>query len=196
MQMVRRLPFGLGTMLILSLVRLDLRLRGKSVMPQRMRNCLTWNRLLQLDTPNFANSSRKKSGKAFHTRMCLNEFSRRLQNSNTCVSLDLYFWYNSAFGSPLSRSLGIGYTKELIARLTHTPISTHDSTTNSTLDDNTTTFPLKDSLYVDATHEVVILNGASTIISHLRNFRPNTSDDDSHHGVESIQLCCVRATPS
>lgn len=87
-------------------------------------------------------------------------------------SLDLYFWYNSAFGSPLSRALGIGYTQELIARLTHTPISVHNSSTNSTLDNNPTTFPLNDSLYVDATHEVVILNGTvppscTCQISHL-----------------------------
>jgi hypothetical protein len=37
----------------------------------------------------------------------------------------------------------------------------HNSSTNSTLDDNQVTFPLDGrSLYVDATHEVVILHGA------------------------------------
>ena len=66
--------------------------------------------------------------------------------------------YNSAFGSPVARAQGIGYVQELVARLTHTPIETHNSTTNSTLDDNPVTFPLGQSLYVDATHEVVILN--------------------------------------
>ncbi|KAJ7750418.1 phosphoglycerate mutase-like protein [Mycena maculata] len=73
-------------------------------------------------------------------------------------SLDLYFWYNSGFGFPLARSLGIGYVQELVARLTHTPIATHNSSTNATLDDNPITFPLGQSLYVDATHEVVVLN--------------------------------------
>lgn len=72
-------------------------------------------------------------------------------------ALDLAFWYNSAFGSPLAKTLGIGWVQELVARLTHTPISVHSSSTNATLDDNDITFPLGQSLYVDATHEVVVL---------------------------------------
>ncbi|KAF8894812.1 histidine phosphatase superfamily [Infundibulicybe gibba] len=73
-------------------------------------------------------------------------------------ALDLGFWYNSAFGSPVARVQGIGYIQELVARLTHTPIEHHNSSTNSTLNDNPITFPLGQSLYVDATHEVVVLN--------------------------------------
>ncbi|EMD38508.1 hypothetical protein CERSUDRAFT_82782 [Gelatoporia subvermispora B] len=73
-------------------------------------------------------------------------------------AMDLYFWYDSAFGSPLSRALGIGYTEELVSRLTHTPIATHNTSTNGTLDDDPVTFPLGQSLYVDATHEVVVLH--------------------------------------
>jgi hypothetical protein len=71
-----------------------------------------------------------------------------------------YFWprYDSAFGAPLARVQGIGYVQELVARLTHTPIEKHNSSTNSTLDDSPITFPLNHSLYVDATHEVVVLN--------------------------------------
>jgi len=71
---------------------------------------------------------------------------------------DMYFWYDSGWGSPTARGLGIGYVKELVARLTSTPIEKHDSTTNGTLDDNPITFPLGNSLYVDATHETVVLN--------------------------------------
>jgi len=73
-------------------------------------------------------------------------------------ALDLFFWYGSAFGSPVARVQGIGWIQELVARLTHTPIAVHNSSTNSTLDDNSITFPLDQSLYVDATHEVVVLN--------------------------------------
>jgi histidine phosphatase superfamily protein (branch 2) len=69
-----------------------------------------------------------------------------------------YTRYDSAFGYPLSRALGVGYIQEMVARLTHTPIEMHNSSTNSTLDDNPITFPLDHNLYVDATHEVVILN--------------------------------------
>ncbi|EIW53780.1 phosphoglycerate mutase-like protein [Trametes versicolor FP-101664 SS1] len=73
-------------------------------------------------------------------------------------SVDLHFWYSSAFGSPVARGLGIGYVQELVARLSHTPISAHNSSTNATLADDPRTFPLGQSLYVDATHEVVVLN--------------------------------------
>jgi hypothetical protein len=73
-------------------------------------------------------------------------------------ALDLIFWYDHAFGAPLARAQGVGYVQELVARLTHTPIETHNSSTNATLNDNPVTFPLGQSLYVDATHEVVVLN--------------------------------------
>ncbi|EPQ50321.1 phytase [Gloeophyllum trabeum ATCC 11539] len=73
-------------------------------------------------------------------------------------AMDLYFWYDSAFGSPVAKVQGIGYVQELVARLTHTPIPTHNSSTNATLDDDPLMFPLGQSLYVDATHEVVVLN--------------------------------------
>lgn len=68
--------------------------------------------------------------------------------------------YDSAFGSPVSRVQGIGYIQEMVARLTQTPIATHNSSTNATLDDDPITFPLNHNLYVDATHEVVVLNSA------------------------------------
>jgi hypothetical protein len=45
-----------------------------------------------------------------------------------------------------------------VSRLTQTPIETHNSSTNATLH-NAVTFPFGHSLYVDATHEVVVLNG-------------------------------------
>ncbi|KAE9404951.1 phosphoglycerate mutase-like protein [Gymnopus androsaceus JB14] len=75
-------------------------------------------------------------------------------------ALDLAFWYNSAFGSPVARIQGAGWVQELLARLEHKPIEPHQHrfSTNSTLDDNPITFPLNQSLYVDATHEVVVLN--------------------------------------
>ncbi|TFK34874.1 histidine phosphatase superfamily [Crucibulum laeve] len=83
-------------------------------------------------------------------------------------ALDLTFWYGSAFGSPVARVQGIGYIQELVSRLTHTPIETHNSSTNATLNDNPITFPLGQSLYVDATHEVVVLNIITAL--NLSNF--------------------------
>ncbi|KAF8330828.1 phosphoglycerate mutase-like protein [Cantharellus anzutake] len=73
-------------------------------------------------------------------------------------ALDLHFWYNSAFGSPVARIQGIGYIQELVSRLTQTRIPVHNTSTNATLDDNDETFPLGRSIYIDATHEVVFLN--------------------------------------
>ncbi|KAF9242010.1 histidine phosphatase superfamily [Melanogaster broomeanus] len=70
---------------------------------------------------------------------------------------DIDMWYGVSFGSPLARAQGIGYVQELVSRLTETPIETHNSSTNATLH-NPVTFPFGHSLYVDATHEVVVLN--------------------------------------
>jgi hypothetical protein len=61
--------------------------------------------------------------------------------------------YNDVFGSPVSLALGAGWVTEMVARLTHTPVTVHDSTTNATLH-NPVQFPLNDALYVDVTHEV------------------------------------------
>ncbi len=96
--------------------------------------------------------------------------------------MDLFFWYGSAFGSPVARVQGIGYVQELVSRLTHTPISVHNSSTNATLDNNPATFPLGQSLYVDATHEVVVLNGKVFCI--LFGTTPLTYH--SHHRAEPV----------
>ena len=114
-------------------------------------------RPLLSDIVSSVNSSPKKNGKDLTMR----EYSDiLLWLIWSCPSrLDLFFWYGSAFGCPVARVQGIGWIQELVARLTHTPIAVHNTSTNSTLDDNPITFPLDHSLYVDATHEVVILNG-------------------------------------
>lgn len=89
-------------------------------------------------------------------------FPRRTCSYPASCSLDLTFWYDSAFGSPVARIQGVGYVQELISRLTHTPIVTHNSSTNATLHGDDRTWPLNDVLYVDATHEVVVLNSMSS----------------------------------
>ncbi|KAF9265875.1 phosphoglycerate mutase-like protein [Marasmius fiardii PR-910] len=75
-------------------------------------------------------------------------------------SLDLSFWYNSAFGSPVARVQGAGWIQEMIHRLERRPITEEDNkfSMNFTLDGDIRTFPVNQSLYVDATHEVVVLN--------------------------------------
>jgi hypothetical protein len=71
--------------------------------------------------------------------------------------------YDSAFGSPVARVQGVGYLQELVARLTQTPIATHNTSTNATLH-IPETFPLDHALYVDATHEVVVLNSTCSCL--------------------------------
>ncbi|KAL4946679.1 hypothetical protein BDV06DRAFT_208567 [Aspergillus oleicola] len=65
-------------------------------------------------------------------------------------SLSKYYGYGA--GAALGPTQGIGFTNELIARLTQTPV--HDNTsTNRTLDSNPATFPLDRKLYADFSHD-------------------------------------------
>ncbi|KAH9848289.1 hypothetical protein C2E23DRAFT_906519 [Lenzites betulinus] len=45
-------------------------------------------------------------------------------------AVDRYFWYGSAFGSPVVRGLGIGYVQEVLAHLTHTRRAQRDARTS------------------------------------------------------------------
>jgi hypothetical protein len=67
-------------------------------------------------------------------------------------SLGKYYGYS--WGNPLGATQGVGFTNELIARLTNSPVNDHTST-NSTLDDNKKTFPVgrNMSLYADFSHD-------------------------------------------
>lgn len=67
-------------------------------------------------------------------------------------SLGKYYGYG--WGNPLGPTQGVGFTNELIARLTDTPVDDHTST-NSTLDSSPTTFPIggKTNLYADFSHD-------------------------------------------
>lgn len=67
-------------------------------------------------------------------------------------SLGKYYGYG--WGNPLGATQGVGFTNELIARLTNTPVHDHTST-NTTLDSSQATFPLssKPALYADFSHD-------------------------------------------
>ena len=130
------------------------------------------------DTPSSVSYSLKKNGKVSTTCKCNFTYTPLEVAAQTTVQLwftilvcaivklsrlfvdpMVYCRYGFGFGSPVSRALGIGYVQELVARLTHTPIKTYNSSTNSTLDGNPITFPLDQSLYVDATHDGLVLSG-------------------------------------
>lgn len=60
-------------------------------------------------------------------------------------------YYEDGAGNPLGPTQGVGWTNELIARLTGKPV-VDETTTNHTLDSNSATFPLNLPLYVDVSH--------------------------------------------
>ncbi|KAK2606706.1 hypothetical protein N8I77_005437 [Diaporthe amygdali] len=70
---------------------------------------------------------------------------------------DLSFYYSNGPGSPVSAAQGKGYLQEFVARFTGS-YPTPESALNETFDDNPTYFPLNQSIYADATHEVVVLD--------------------------------------
>ena len=71
-------------------------------------------------------------------------------------SLDLGFQGKNGFMSPTGKALGIGWVTEFIDRVTKTKFNHPQTTQNSTLDKNSTYFPLKQPLYADFTHDSII----------------------------------------
>lgn len=70
---------------------------------------------------------------------------------------DLSFYYNNGPGSPVAAAQGKGYLDEFIARFTG-KYPAPNSALNETFDNSTTYFPLDQSIYADATHEVIVLD--------------------------------------
>jgi hypothetical protein len=71
---------------------------------------------------------------------------------------DLSFYYNNGPGSPVAAAQGAGYLEEFVARFTGKFPVGGSSALNATFDMNNTYFPLNQSIYADATHEVVVLD--------------------------------------
>lgn len=65
-------------------------------------------------------------------------------------SLNKYYGYGN--GNPLGPTQGVGFTNELIARMTNRHVD-DETSTNHTLDDNPATFPLYRQLYADFSHD-------------------------------------------
>lgn len=89
-------------------------------------------------------------------------------------------YYGHGGGNPLGPAQGIGYTNELIARLTQTPVHDHTST-NHTLDSSRTTFPLNSTLYADFGHD----NGMVSIFFALGLY--NGTQPLPQHSAESAR---------
>ncbi|KAF5363806.1 hypothetical protein D9756_000049 [Leucocoprinus leucothites] len=67
-------------------------------------------------------------------------------------ALDLDKFYFTGYGSELGPVQGVGYVNELLARLTDQPVQDRTQT-NRTLDSNPETFPLGRGIYVDLSHD-------------------------------------------
>lgn len=73
-------------------------------------------------------------------------------------TLDIEYYYDYAWGNPTGRAQGIGYLQELLARLTNQYITSSNSSVNSTLDNNPTSFPLHQPFYADFSHDDIIIS--------------------------------------
>ncbi|KAL4763704.1 histidine phosphatase family protein [Aspergillus foveolatus] len=93
-------------------------------------------------------------------------------------SLSKYYGYGA--GSPLGPAQGIGFTNELVARLTQSPVQDNTST-NHTLDSDPATFPLDRKLYADFSHD----NSMISIFFAMGLY--NGTQPLSMDSVESIQ---------
>jgi len=90
-------------------------------------------------------------------------------------SLDLYFAGSSGFQSPTGRAVGIGYVQEVMARLHNHTLGYSGSQINVTLDNNTDTFPLNQSLYFDFSHDTNIMSILTAFgFRQFSSFLPST----------------------
>ncbi|OCK84849.1 phosphoglycerate mutase-like protein [Lepidopterella palustris CBS 459.81] len=72
-------------------------------------------------------------------------------------SLDLTFAGSFGFQSPTGRAIGIGYVQEVLARMQHHVITSSTAQVNVTLDNNTITFPVDQTLNFDFSHDANIM---------------------------------------
>jgi hypothetical protein len=68
-------------------------------------------------------------------------------------AIDLSYAGSFAFNSPTARALGISWQQEIMARLQQHVITNATDANNITVDNNTATFPLNQSLYFDFSHD-------------------------------------------
>ncbi|KAH7356986.1 histidine phosphatase superfamily [Rhexocercosporidium sp. MPI-PUGE-AT-0058] len=108
----------------------------------------------------------------------------------TLFSEEDFLTYDNGPSSPVSAAQEKGYLQEWVARLTHSfPSAT--SALNKTFDKSTTFFPLHNSIYADATHEVVILDTLTAFnLSALFKGPPLDPKGNEHNNafVASMQV--------
>ncbi|OAP61598.1 hypothetical protein AYL99_03801 [Fonsecaea erecta] len=73
-------------------------------------------------------------------------------------TLDMEYYYDYSYGNPTGRAQGIGYLQELLARLQDQYITVSNSSVNSSLTNNSRTFPLGQKIYADFSHDDIIIS--------------------------------------
>ncbi|WWD01020.1 hypothetical protein V866_007958 [Kwoniella sp. B9012] len=102
---------------------------------------------------------------------------------------DISFYYNNGAGSPVAAAQGKGFLSEFVARFTQTPNPAADNSINSTLDNNPTYFPLNQSIYADATHEVILLDTFTALnLSALFTSGPLPTDKRTRSTFKASQV--------
>ncbi|GAA5953226.1 hypothetical protein JCM3765_007447 [Sporobolomyces pararoseus] len=103
---------------------------------------------------------------------------------------DIEFYGNNGPGSPVSAAQGLGYLQELVARLNHTLITDFSKGANETLDGNETTFPLNQSIFSDASHEVAIADAltALNLTALAKSGAPSSTSLDGNHTYIASQI--------
>lgn len=114
-------------------------------------------------------------------------FTRFISSLHVLTPADMFFfksfYYNNGPGSPVSAAQGKGYLQEWVGRFTGT-YPAADSALNETYDDNPTYFPLNQSIYADATHEVVILDTLTAFnLTALFAGEPLSLTDNKHNNT-------------
>ncbi|OGM51096.1 phytase [Aspergillus bombycis] len=97
--------------------------------------------------------------------------------------LDMRLYGASAFGSPTGRAQGIGYILELAARLEERLITSSDTSINTTYDSDAATFPFHQPLYMDMTHDKVIIGTTTALGLQYFNYGPRGMPSKVAHAV-------------
>ncbi|CAG8145991.1 unnamed protein product [Penicillium salamii] len=95
--------------------------------------------------------------------------------------IDLQFYGRYGFGSPSGRAQGIGYVQELAARLQSKLIMSSQSSINYTFDNNTKSFPLNQPLYMDMSHDDIIVSTLTALGLDYFKYSPRGLPDSVAH---------------
>lgn len=92
--------------------------------------------------------------------------------------IDLQFMGNYGFMNPLGRAQGLGWVVEFMDRITKSKFNGPVTGQNTTLDKNSTYFPVDQRLYADFTHDNVITSVLTALnVSQIADFLPTTKPD-------------------